>query len=113
MKIMMPKSLTRTVARSLLKAKKSSPTIFFATGVVGVVGSAVLASKATLRLDETLDKIESRISDSTDPKYVDLMPQERKVEYYKDVAWVYSLNAVDICKLYGPAIIVGGFLLPL
>ncbi len=50
-------NVTRSIGRKILKVKKNSPHIFFVGGVVGVVGSTVLACRATLKLEKTLDDI--------------------------------------------------------
>ena len=44
--------VTSKVGRQLLVAQKHSPAVLFAAGVVGVVGTVVLASRATLKLNE-------------------------------------------------------------
>lgn len=43
--------ITRFGGRSVLLAKKHSPTILTATGIVAGITSTVLASKATLKLE--------------------------------------------------------------
>ncbi len=53
--------MTRSIGRTVLTAKKNSPHIFFVGGVVGVVGSAVLACRATLKLEEKLDEIKNDV----------------------------------------------------
>ena len=104
-----PKALTRTAARSILKAKKNSPTIFFVGGIAGVIGSTVLACRATLKVEETLDGIQGKIKDvSTTEVERSRMSSTQRTEHFKDVAWVYGGGAYDLMKLYGPAVIVGG-----
>lgn len=97
--------VTRTAARSILKAKKNSPHIFFAVGVVGTVGSTVLACRATLKLDKTADEIK------TDLENIKIMKANSKTysdqEYYKDLGYVYAKSTAKLGKLYGPSIIVG------
>ena len=50
-----PNSVTTKVGRSALQASKHSPTILFATGMVGFVATTVLASRATLKLETVLE----------------------------------------------------------
>ena len=50
--------ITSKVARQVLIGQKHSPTILFAAGVVGVVATVVLASRATLNLDMTIQEIQ-------------------------------------------------------
>lgn len=87
--------LTRTVGRSVLKAKQQSPHAFFALGLLGSVTSTVLACRATLKLRETLDTIEADVKateEMTDPK---------------DKVYVYVRAGVQLSKLYAPAVVVG------
>lgn len=103
-----PKTITKSVARAILKSKKNSPSVFFVGGIIGVTGATVLACKATLNLEEVLEGAESRISDvSESDESLQVMSDNRRMEHYKDVAWVYSSSAYDVAKLYAPAVIVG------
>ncbi len=62
---LVPQGLGMTVARKVLTVKKNSPHIFFAGGVAGVVGSAFLACRATLKLEEKLDGIKAEMDSVT------------------------------------------------
>lgn len=55
---LIPASLSRTLAEKALLTRKHSPTILFGTGVVSMVGSTVLACRATLKLESVLTTIE-------------------------------------------------------
>jgi hypothetical protein len=104
-----PKAVTQAVARKIHQAKRNSPHIFFAAGVVGVIGGAVLASRATLKLEETLDEIKEDIDAvkdmSTRASLQD--PGYTEHDYHKDLGYVYGKSAVAIVKLYGPSVLVG------
>jgi Family of unknown function (DUF6353) len=92
---LMPYAASRRVGRTVLKAKANSPHLFFGIGLVGTVASTVLACRATLKLRDALDNIESDIKDAeqmSDPK---------------DKAYVYIRAGMQLGKLYAPAIIVG------
>lgn len=98
--------ITSKAGRSVLLAQKNSPTILFATGVVGVVVTVVLASRATLSIDDVLDEADKNLArckdlhESGHPKYSDS-------KYQRDVALVYASTAGSIAKLYAPAFIIG------
>lgn len=98
-----PNSVSRAVGKQILKGRKNSPTILFATGVVGMVGTTVLASRATLRLDEVLEQAQSDLSKATDLVHPDYSEDDRK----KDKAIIYVRSALGVVKLYAPAIVLG------
>ena len=52
----LPVTLPKNIGLTLLKAQKHSPNLLFGAGIIGVVGTAVLASRATLKLSDTLEK---------------------------------------------------------
>lgn len=85
--------LTRVVGRKSLVVKKNAPHIFFVGGIVGVVGSTVLACRATLKLTDTLDEIEKDIE------------QARGTD--EDLTRAYIRSGAKLGRLYGPAVGVG------
>lgn len=105
----LPTDLANRVGRGLLHAQKNSPHLLFGVGVVGVVATAVLASKATLKLDEVLNDTQKDLEMA---KLVleDNSDNERYTEddYTKDVLLIQVKGAVKVAKLYAPALIAGG-----
>lgn len=104
-----PKGITQSIGRAVLKSKKNSPTIFFVGGVAGVVTAGVLACRATLKVEPVLEEINGKVKDvkrSSDE--LESMSKTEAMEYSKDVAWVAGTGVWDIAKLYAPAIILGG-----
>lgn len=102
--------ITRHFGQSILKTKSNSPHIFFALGLVGVIGGAVLASRATLKLEDTLDEIKTECEEvktlaSTAEKR---LPSYSEQDYLRDMGFVITKSTVKVVKLYGPAMIVGG-----
>lgn len=104
-----PKAITRSISRSILKTKRNSPHIFFGLGVAGVIGGTVLACRATLKLDKTLSDIKEDVSQ------VKSMGEESekrgtayyKEDYHRDLSYVYTKGGLSIARLYGPAAVVG------
>ena len=89
------------------KTVKHSPEILICAGVLGAIGATVLACKATLKINEIIDKSQETI------KTIRETESDESVEYTqedarKDLAIVYVSRGLDIAKLYAPAIIVGG-----
>lgn len=108
---LIPSGLARNVARTILKTKKNSPHIFFAAGVAGMIGSTVLACRATLKLEATVDEIKDDLdtvkSLSTSP--VPGLPERySEADHYKDVSYVCIKSVAKLSRLYGPAILLGG-----
>lgn len=101
-----PNSLSLKVGRTILLTQKNSPTILFGVGIVGVVATVVLASRATLRLEETIDvtnenlETAKRLHSAGNEKYSDQA-------YKKDVAIQYVRSVGSVAKLYGPSVLVG------
>ncbi len=99
-------TITSKAGRHLLHAQKHSPIILFGVGVVGVVTTVVLASKATLKLDEVLNEAENKkrqIEDAIETRSNDYTKDDAE----KDGVFVKTQTALKIAKLYAPAFIVG------
>jgi hypothetical protein len=96
-------AVTSKVGRQFLIAQKHSPGLMFAAGVVGVVGTVVLASRATLKVNDLLDDFHSdldNVKTLESPRYSDKDRQRDKVV-------LYTKLVVNLGKLYGPALLVG------
>lgn len=99
---LVPVKVSRSIGRKVLATKKNSPHIFFVAGVAGVVVSTVMACRATLKLEATLDEIKA------DVDKVPVAEPGREVEQYKEVGQVYGKAVYRFGRLYGPSIVVGG-----
>lgn len=108
---LIPNNVSRTFGRQLLQAKKHSPHIFFAAGLVGVVGSTVLACRATLKLEKTVDEIHKDVQNVKETYVVSqedsVVSHKTGIEYKKDMIYVYSKGAVRMGRLYGPSLVLG------
>jgi uncharacterized protein DUF6353 len=105
---LVPTAIARGVARSGLIAQKNSPTILFGVGVVGMIGSTVLACRATLKLDETIAETKRdlmRVKSSERKRNGGVYSDN---ERRRDTAVVYSNGFGKVVRLYGPSILVGG-----
>lgn len=100
-------NVTRVVARSVLQAKKHSPHIFFAGGIAGILGSTILACRATLKLEDKLDEIKEDFSKvKLNEAAMSEMNLSVRKEHIKDVTYVYVKSAKTISKLYGPSVFI-------
>lgn len=107
LKVKLPAAVTSKFGRQLLLLQKNSPQLMFATGVVGVVATTVLACRATLKIDEVLDEdasykrmMERAVEDEEREDYGDK-------EHKKDLLLLRAKTAGKLIKLYAPAIGVG------
>lgn len=108
-----PDAIGRKFSEQGLLASQNSPQILFGAGVVGMVGSTVLACRATLKLDEVLSSIEAdkskakwakdRVESGTMSADVDY-PEE---EYRKDLTIISIRGVGSVMKLYAPSILLG------
>lgn len=105
MSIKIPTGITRFVGNNALLLKKNSPTLLFGAGIIGFVATTVIASRATLKVSEVLDHHDDEKREMDARARVDAEYDE--FQYGKDVATLYTITAIDIAKLYGPAVVCG------
>ncbi|MGN1370910.1 MAG: DUF6353 family protein [Candidatus Coprovivens sp.] len=91
-----------------LKVKKYSPEILIVAGTVGVVASAIMACKATTKVNDILEDAKENIEKinevKSDPTFSDNYSEE---DAKKDLVITYTQTAVKLVKLYTPSIILG------
>lgn len=111
MKTELISTLSRSFHKVGFKFKKHSPEILAVTGVVGIVTSAVMACKATIKVNdivneakETVDKIHESVGKglhtSDGEEYTEEVAK-------KDLTIVYAQTGLKFVKLYGPSIALG------
>lgn len=106
-----PNKLSRSFHKVGFKLKKHSPEILVVGGIVGVITSAVMACKASTKVNTVLAEHKSHLNDirlAAENQYeveegVVYTPKMAK----KDTAIVYGHAALDLVKLYGPSIALG------
>ena len=92
--------------RAGMSVKKHSPEIMVITGVVGCVAAAVMACKATTKLDTVMDESRSKLDAVHNA--IETESEEYSLEdSKKDTALIYLQTGVQLCKLYGPAVVLG------
>lgn len=108
MKLSVSNNLSRKFGKVGLKLKKHSPEIMVIGGVIGVVGSTVLACKATTKLSGILEESKENVDQIKD--YVEENGCSEKYseeDYKKDLTITYTQTAVKVAKIYAPAVILG------
>jgi hypothetical protein len=98
-----PAAVTRQVARKALLVQKASPGMLLTAGIVGMVGSTVLACRATLKMDEVLTQGKDKLDLAKTLKHDDYSETDRQ----RDVSLIYFQTGVKVVRLYAPAIGVG------
>lgn len=101
-----PNAVSVRAARTLLVGQKHSPTILFAGGVVAGVASTVMACRATLQLEERLDQHLNNLKVAHDLREND--PGYSEKDFQSDRTKIYIRSAVSVCRLYTPALLLGG-----
>lgn len=95
--------VTSKAARQILTVQKHSPVLLFGAGVIGVVGTVVLASKATLKLEDVLVDHQKTVQDINTVVHEDYSEEDRT----KDKVVLYTKTVMEIGKLYAPAVVIG------
>ena len=109
---------TRAFHRAGFQLKKHSPEILVVTGVIGTVASAVMACKATTKvnfiLEETKEKVDvihasaenGEVQAYLEDGEVGMIPYDAE-DAQKDLAIVYTQTGLQLAKLYAPAVMLG------
>lgn len=104
-----PPKVAAMAARVGVRVAKRSPEILLGVGIVGGVTATVLACKATLHLEEVLDKHNQtmeKIAEVASDK--EAYPDYTDEKVVKDKYIQTVKTVVAIGKLYAPAVIIGG-----
>lgn len=105
-------SAAKFAGKAEFTIKKNSPEILLGAGIVGFVGTVVLACRATCRADEVLEFHRRKIKDINDAKEIaDADPEGEMsydIEIYRqDKAIRYLKTTGSLAKLYAPTVAVG------
>lgn len=103
--------ISKKSGKAGLILKKKSPEILMAAGLVGFVGTVVLACRSTLKADEVLEVHRLKMKDIHDAKKI---AEENKDEYEydesmyrRDVGVRYVKTVVSMARLYAAPIALG------
>lgn len=117
MKLDIKNFATRNFSRMNLKLKKHSPEILVVTGVVGVVVSAVMACKATTKVDSVLETTKENIENvhkcvEKGECVAEVNGELKSVPYTeedgkKDLTIFYAKAGMEFVKMYAPSVILG------
>ena len=96
---------TRLAGRNALRLKKNAPHIMFGTGIVAMVGTVVLSSRATLRVHDLLDEHEETLEAIENARLTRSDYTERDAK--ADNIALHLKTGGKLVKLYGPAVVLG------
>ena len=101
--------VTRTLSKAGFQIKKHSPEILIVAGIAGVVTSAVMACKATTKINDILDQTKEEVGKVNDALDNEKISEDvySKEDAKKDLAIIYIQTGVKLAKLYGPSLILG------
>lgn len=103
-------NFSRFLGKTSLKLKEHAPKIMLVTGVVGIIGTVVLACSETLSAEVILDEHKNDLEKIKD---TEILNKENEVKVYspqqkqKDTVIVYARTAGKFAKLYAPAFLLG------
>lgn len=100
---LIPTAISRTIARQSLLASSNAPSLLFGAGVAGMVGSTVLACRATLKLEEVLHESANDLEVARTIQHEKYSEGDRQ----RDTAIIYSRMFGSVVKLYGPSVLLG------
>ena len=125
------KNMSRAFGKAELTCKKYAPEALILAGIVGVVTSAVMACKATTKVNDIIEETKENthnlhlvataagLKEATDEfsnediRKIDILSAKEDVKNYtaqdlkKDTTIIYAQTAVKFIKLYGPSVVLG------
>lgn len=109
-KLQIPNNVSRSIHKVGFKLKQSSPEILIVAGVIGTVASAVMACKATLKVNAVIDEAKEnvdRIHEAKEKGVTEAGEVYDAEDSKKDLALVYAQTGLKFVKLYGPSVVLG------
>lgn len=96
--------VTRLAGRAGLVLSKHAPTILTATGTAGFIGTTILASKATLKVEETIAEETALLVKVHEAHDAGKLEDKDALH---DKVILYTRMTTKLAKLYAPALILG------
>ena len=96
--------VTRLAGRAGLVLSKHAPTILTAAGTAGFIGTTILASKATLKVEETVAEEAALLVKVHEAQEAGKLEDKDALH---DKVVLYTRMTTKLAKLYAPALILG------
>lgn len=104
------KSVSGLFNKTSFQIKKHSPEILVVAGVVGVVASAVMACKATTKVNKIVEDTKNdidKVHTATETGVTEAGESYSIEDSQKDLSLIYIQTGVKFVKLYGPSVVLG------
>lgn len=104
-------NVSRFIGKTGFTVKKNSPEILLGVGIVGFVGTVVMASKATLKAGDVIEKHKKKMAEINEA--VAMEKEEELVEGYstqiapQEKVYTCIKTGGEFIKLYWPAVTMG------
>lgn len=103
-------TIKKVAVNTTRSAKKNSPEILLVTGIVGVIGSVVLACRATIKAQDIIDDAKEnveKVHECENNKELVESGKYTEQDAKKDMTIIYVKTALNLTKSYAPSIILG------
>lgn len=112
--ISLSNTVLKRVGSSSLVAQANAPKVLFGVGITSMVGSTVMACRATLKVADVLDKAEWDLTRARQLRHSSVQEVEAggndvftEREKNQTTAYIYARTGYELTKLYTPAIALG------
>jgi hypothetical protein len=106
-KIEIKKNINTAFRKTAFSIAKHSPEILIVAGVIGTVVSAVMACKATTKVQKILDKAKEDIDQIHQFVADENIKEYTEEESKRDLTIIYAKTGMSFVKLYAPAVALG------
>lgn len=104
------KNVNGVVSKTVMKFKKHSPEILVVAGIAGTVVSAVVACKATTKVNKIVEDTKNdidKVHTAAEKGVTEAGETYSAEDSKKDLTIIYAQTGIEFAKLYAPAIILG------
>lgn len=104
------KSVSGIANKTVMKLKKHSPEILMVAGIAGTVVSAVIACKATTKVNKIVEDTKNdieKVHTATEKGVTEAGEPYSAEDSKKDLTIIYAQTGIQFIKLYAPAVILG------
>lgn len=104
------KSVSGAMNKTMMKVRKHSPEILVVAGIAGTVVSAIIACKATTKVNKIVEDTKNdidKVHTATETGVTEAGESYSAEDSKKDLTIIYVQTGIKFAKLYAPAVILG------